>query len=851
MSQSNTSLAPNNAPTDQNAASAAAENGSALQSTVPSSHNTLSKQLALEGMHCANCAATIEREVGRIQGVDSMHVNLASNTGTVTYDPAQVSTEDIVATISSLGFGATVRSEQQSSKSFLEKRHETEKQQEQRDLRTFLVSLVLTVIIVSLCMTPLGMQLFMTFSEGSHVQAMQFMNIVCFILCIPVQFVCGARYYKGAFSALKTKRANMDTLVAVGTTIAFVYAVYLTFGPQALFGKMAPFETSAMLITFVLLGKMLEYRAKGKAGAAVEELVQLEPDIAHVKRDVHSNASCCKKADSAKGCASQTATFKRADFLDTSAANVQAGDVCLVLPGEKIPADGVIVAGSSSVDESMLTGEPLHVEKSVGDAVTAGTINDSAPFQFEVISAGADTVLAHIINMVEAAQSSKPPVQRLADTISAYFVPIILCLGLLTFIGWLMYGLSTGGAGGELVAGGAGDIAAGVAGGIPGGSAHASALEAALMAGVSVIVVACPCALGLATPTAIMVGTGRGAKEGILIKEGEALEKSGKVDCVVFDKTGTLTIGKPSITNVRVLEDTAGLDEDMNEEKALTYAASLEALSQHPLAQAFATAASERNINLLSVTDFEAIPGKGIQGTIEGTRIALGNEVMMKEHSAKGQLSAAQQQIQEMEGLGATIMYLLVEGQLVALIGATDAAKPDAQKAIAWLKKLHCTPYLLTGDHESAAQNLGKQVGIEREHIIADVLPEDKAAVIERLKQEGKCVCMVGDGINDAPALAVADVSMAMGAGTAAALETGQIVLVQNKVSAVPRALSLSRATMRKIRQNFAWALIYNCLLIPLAMAGILAPEISGLCMALSSVSVVCNSLLLYQKKLS
>lgn len=896
------------------------------------------KQLALEGMHCANCSAAIEREVSRIDGVDSIRVNLANNTGTVTFDPAQVAIEDIVGTICEIGYGATVREEGESSKEFLEKRHEGEAAQQRKDLITFVVALVLTVIIMVLSMTPVGMDVFMLVAKvvfgapgapeashavsgtaalisaaaGLHAQAMFLMNVVCFVLCIPVQFFCGARYYRGAFVALRHRSANMDTLVAVGTTIAFAYATFITFGPRAFSGTMAPFETSAMLITFVLLGKMLEYRAKGKAGSAVEELVRLEPDIAHVKKDVPPNlardpkncqasvlskgvllehaSSSCEAASRATGAGAQnnpssslsqaevvpSDPFDRNDFLDTQAANVAEGDICLVLPGERIPADGIIVQGMTAIDESMLTGEPLQVEKHVGDAVTAGAINGTAPFQFKVLSAGADTVLAHIVDMVEAAQSAKPPVQRLADKISAIFVPTILLLGILTFLGWILYAYATG----NLT--GAGD-AAGVVAGADGGAAR-SALESALMAGVSVIVVACPCALGLATPTAIMVGTGRGARLGILIKEGEALEKAGEVDCVVFDKTGTLTEGKPAISTIEVFDSSDLLNS--GEAGALQYAASLEALSEHPLAQAFKTAAAERELQLLSVTDFETFPGEGIKGTIDGTEVFLGNDRLLqriqKKHtpgqanaSAKTAMSkkyaalqtgrqdlaedaeskdttqsSVQQRAEGLEKTGATVMYLIIDGKPLALFGATDNLKLGAREAIAHLKKMGCTPYMLSGDRKNAAVALGKELGFASQHIIAQVLPADKAAHIERFKDAGSVVCMVGDGINDAPALAVADIGIAMGAGTAAALETGQIVLAHNNVQDVALALSLSRATMRKIRQNFVWALLYNCLLIPLAMAGILAPEISGFCMALSSVSVVSNSLLLYKKKL-
>lgn len=778
-------------------------NSKKADGTTASAPSLDSKTLALEGMHCANCASAIEREVARMEGVDSVSVNLAANTGRVTFDPAQVSAEDIVSAICAIGYGARVREEGETRKEFLRKRREKEVAQERKDLVAFVISLLLTIIIVALCMTPLGMALFMLFSGGNHALAMLYMNIVSFVLCIPVQFFCGARYYKGAWSALKNRSANMDTLVAVGTTIAFIYATYITFGPRALSTQMAPFETSAMLITFVLLGKMLEYRAKGKAGAAVEELMQLEPEVALVKR----------------------AGRQAPEFEEVDAAAVSAGDICLVRPGEKIPADGVVVSGTSSVDESMLTGEPLHAEKTKGDAVTAGTINDAGTFEFKVISAGADTVLSHIVDMVEAAQGSKPPVQRLADKISAIFVPTILSIGLATFVGWMIFAAITGAF-------------------TEGAATSDAAFETALMAGVSVVVVACPCALGLATPTAVMVGTGLGAKAGILIKEGSALEEAGKTTCVVFDKTGTLTVGHPRITSVRLV-GTRGSQED-----SLRFAASLEALSEHPLAEAFLEKIQELNFEPFKVSDFSAVPGKGIAGTIEGARYSLGNAAFAEAESQKGFSKAARGAAEEIDDTGATVIYLLRNAEVMCIFGAEDEEKKTAAPAICALKKQKVKPMILSGDKQKAAEALAKRIGVSADDVIAEVLPADKAEKITELAGAGERVCMVGDGINDTPALASANVGIAMAAGSAAALEVGQITLMHDDVEDVPRAIALSRATMRKIHQNFVWALGYNCLLIPLAIAGILAPEVSGLCMALSSVSVVCNSLLLYGKKL-
>lgn len=750
-------------------------------------------RLAVEGMTCASCSSIIEKMVGRMPGVDNVAVNLAANTATVAFDPAQEDLEKICTTIDDLGFVANVIPEENRAK-FDEERRAKERASEQRDLMTFVAALVLTIVIVTISMTPLGMDLAMGISMGlfgahDHAQAMSVMNVIDFILCIPVQFVCGARYYRGMWGALKARAGNMDTLVAVGTTVAFAYAAYLTFGPRALSGQMAPFETSAMLITFMLLGKMLEHRAKGRAGQAVEELMGLTPREAHIRRG--------------------------ADVVDVPVESLVAGDVVVVRPGERIPADGQVVAGSSSVDESMLTGEPLYQEKVQGDTVTGGTLNGTGVLDFRVTAAGSDTTLAGIVRMVEAAQGSKPPVQRLADKISAVFVPAVLSIAAVTFVVWICVLASQG-------------------------PLNGAAIERALMVGVSVIVVACPCALGLAVPTAIMVGTGRGAEEGLLIKDGEALEGAGSITDVVFDKTGTLTQGMPEVVSVVC-------DPEVSQDKAMALAAGLEKDSEHPLAKAVLLWAAERDLAPAAVTSFEALAGQGIaaQGpdplSGEQVEVAFGNRRLLESLAAP----MPQWAVQDESHAGTTRMYLMANGRLVAVVDARDTPKPTARDGVAALQALGVRVSMLSGDNRSAAQAVAAEVGIKPEDVIAEVLPQDKAGEIRRLKDEGRKVAMVGDGINDTPALATADVGIAMGAGSDAALEVGQVVLMHDDVRDVSRTVSLSRATMRKIRQNFAWALGYNCLLIPLACAGILAPEVSGACMALSSVSVVTNSLLL------
>lgn len=759
------------------------------------------ERIAIEGMHCANCSALIQKVVGRMDGVQECAVNLAANNATVTFDPAVTSMPDVIETIQGVGYGATVIPREKRA-AFDEERHAREAVQRKRDLISFVVSLVLTTLIMVVCMTPWGMDLTMPLTSAvygsghTHEQMMLVMNVVCLVLTVPVQFVAGLRFYRGAWGALKARSANMDTLVAVGTTIAFVYSLYVTFSPTTA-GTMAPFETSAMLITFVQLGKLLETRAKGRAGEAVESLMSLAPKVAHVRWG--------------------------GDLVDVPIDDLRVGDLVDVRPGEKVPVDGIIVAGSSSVDESMLTGEPMPQEKAAGDEVTGATINGNGTFTVRATRVGADSTLSRIVEMVERAQGSRPPIQQLADRIAAVFVPAILGIGLLTFVGWL--------------------VAAACAGGITG-----AAFERALMAGVSVIVVACPCALGLATPTAVMVGTGKGAEQGILIKDGNVLQQAGSIRSVVFDKTGTLTQGMPMVVGV-------AHGDDASEEDVIRFAAALERGSEHPLARAVLMYASEHDIAVPEgmVRDFEAIVGEGVVGRVDGELFGFGNERLVRRLSGAGLPAWCEAFSSSDVGAHATVMYLVFEAYGVAgAIAAADTPKPTAAQGVARLHDLGCEVYLLTGDAQGSARHVASEVGIDASHVMAEVLPGEKAAQVELLldPEHTRLVAMVGDGINDTPALATADVSMAMSAGSDAALEVGQVVLMHDDVADVARAIALSRATMRKIHQNFGWALGYNLLLVPLAALGILPPELSSACMALSSVSVVTNSLLLRRVRL-
>ncbi len=759
------------------------------------------ERIAIEGMHCANCSALIQKMVGKMDGVESCEVNLAANNGTVEFDPKVTNMPAVIETIVDLGYGATVIP-RKGRAAFDEERRAREAAQHAYDLRMFVMALVLAALVMIIGMTPLGMTLTMPLANAifgpdhTHDQMMLVMNLVCMVLTIPVQFVAGRRFYRGAWGALKARSANMDTLVAVGTTIAFAYSLYVTFSPTTA-GKMAPFETSAMLIAFVLLGKMLEARAKGRAGEAVESLMSLAPKVAHVHRGD--------------------------ELLDVSTDDLRVGDVVDVRPGERVPVDGVVVQGTSSVDESMLTGEPMPQEKAPGDEVTGATINGNGTLTVRATRVGAESTLSRIVEMVEKAQGSRPQIQQLADRIAGVFVPTILCIGLLTFIGWL--------------------IAAAMGDGI-----DAASFEHALMAGVSVVVVACPCALGLATPTAVMVGTGRGAEQGILIKDGDALQQAGRVRKVVFDKTGTLTQGMPMVVAI-------ACGDDASEEDVVRFAGALERGSEHPLARAVLMYAAEHDVAIPNgmVSDFEARTGRGVVGCVDGERFGFGNELLVRELTGAELPAWCREFAQDGKGAHATVMYLVFEAYGVAgAIAAADQPKPSAAEGVAMLRDLGCDVYLLTGDARGPASHVAAEVGIDEGNVLAEVLPDQKAQTVATLLDPAheELVAMVGDGINDTPALATADLGIAMGAGSDAALEVGQVVLMHDDVRDVARAIRLSRATMRKIRQNFAWALGYNLLLIPLAAFGILPPELSSACMALSSVSVVTNSLLLRRVRL-
>jgi Cu+-exporting ATPase len=715
-------------------------------------------KLRIKGMHCQSCAILIDNSLKNGKGVASSNVNFATETATVEFDPEQTSEEKLMGIIRSRGYDAEVR-----------KQLDLENRGEIRRLRAlFILSAVLSVPVLVLSMFLMNV--------------LPYQDYLVWLLATPVQFLVGYEFYRGTWGALKNRTADMDTLIALGTSAAYFFSVYsLFFFP----GGGLFFETSAMLITLVILGRLLETIAKGRTNEAIKKLVGLSPRVATV--------------------------IRKGKEMSIPIDEVLRDDVLLVKPGEKIPVDGTILDGNSSIDESMVTGESIPVEKVKGDTVTGGTINKFGSFRFIATRVGADTTLSRIIRLIEDAQGSKAPIQRFADRVSARFVPAVILISLVTFISWFVL--------------------------------LGSPLSFSLVASVAVLVIACPCALGLATPTAIMVGTGKGASSGILIKGGEALETAHKVGHIIFDKTGTITKGEPEVTKVVGLNPT--------EREVLSLSASLEKGSEHPLAEAIIRKA--RKSKLRPVKGFRALSGHGVTGKIAGKTYFLGNSSLMKKQGID--ISPVREALLDLEEKGMTVMVLSDSRKPLGIIAVADTIKETSRESVSMLKTLGIRTYMITGDNERTARAIASQVGVDE--FFAEVLPEDKAGHVKKLQSNGGKVAMVGDGINDAPAIAQADIGIAMGSGTDVAMETGDIVLMRNDLLDVPRAMKLSRITMGKIRQNMFWALFYNILGIPIA-AGVLypftgwllSPVIAGAAMAMSSVSVVTNSLLLKTKKL-
>jgi Cu+-exporting ATPase len=738
-------------------------------------------ELLVTGMTCVNCAANIERTLNKkVKGVVQASVNFASEYAAIRYMPEIVSVDDMVAAIEKAGYGAIIPSESEKGEDVEQSARQAEIQDQ---TRKFIVGVAFSLPLFALSM----LRDFSIIGVWSHAS---WVNWMFAFLATPVQFYTGFDYYNGGFKSLRNKSANMDVLVALGSSAAYFFSLVVLLFPSI--GQHVYFETSAVIITLIKLGKLLEARTKGKTGNAIRKLIGLQPKTAFIIEDGNEK--------------------------EMSLSKVKKKMIIVVRPGERIPVDGKIIEGFSAVDESMLTGEPLPVDKKVNDTVIGGTINGEGLIKFQATRVGRETALAQIIRLVQEAQGSKAPIQALADRVAAIFVPGVIGIALITFgIWWSVTG--------EFVS--------------------------SMIRLVAVLVIACPCALGLATPTAIMAGTGKGAEKGILFKRADALENATKLDTIILDKTGTITEGKPVMADLVVFDNN-----NMTKEKLLTLAASVEQGSEHPLGKAINREAKKQKIELLRPENFQSQGGFGVEAMVTGKKIRVGTPKWF-DHQF---LTAAQDHIQQLQQEGKTVMVVANEDQVVGLIAVSDRIKSDSKEAIKNLHKQHLKVVMLTGDNLKTAKNIADQLGIDE--VYAEVRPKEKSAKVKEIMVKNHKVGMVGDGINDAPALAQADVGMAIGTGTDIALETADVILASGSLQGISRTIAISRRTMSTVRQNLFFAFIYNIILIPVA-AGVLAPFdflpmilrqlhpiLAALAMAMSSISVVTNSLRLYQAKI-
>jgi len=741
--------------------------------------------LKISGMHCAVCAQTIEKTLNQKEGIYKAVVNFALETATVEYNPAQISLEGIKKVIRDVGYDVIEPEEGV---------EDAEQKERDREIRTLKIRLAFSAA-VTIPVVIYSNSRFLPFTLPT-LPIPHFIPLLLFILATPVHFIVGHSFFVGAYKALRNRNPNMDVLVAIGTSAAYFYSVYVTFSGQ---GKLY-YTTAVSLMTFLILGKLLEAVAKGRTSAAIRKLMGLRAKTARVVRDDEE--------------------------MEIPVEDVQVGDIVVVRPGEKIPVDGVVTDGYSGVDEKVITGESIPVEKKAGDSVVGATINKTGMLKFKATKVGADTVLAQIIKLVENALGSKAPIQTLVDVVSGYFVPAVLITATAAFIVWYLLGMG---------------------------------FIFALTVFIAVLIIACPCAMGLATPTAIMVGVGKGAENGILIKSGEALETAHKLQAIVFDKTGTLTKGEPEVTDIvsviSLVDESSSATkkvEKLGEDELLRLAAVAEKNSEHPLGEAIVKRAMEKHLKVVDPEFFNAIPGYGVEVKYGDREILLGNRKLMTKNSVD--IAQLEEKMKALEEDGKTAMLVAVDGKAAGLIAVADTLMEYSAEAVKTLQRMGLEVIMITGDNERTAKAIARQVGVNR--VLAEVLPRDKASEIKRLQDEGKIVAMVGDGINDAPALAQANIGIAVGSGTDVAMETGDIVLVKDDLRDVVISIQLSRATMRKIKQGLFWAFAYNIALIPVAagilypfMGVLLDPVFAAAAMATSSVSVVTNASLLKRFK--